>query len=125
MIKGIGIDVVEISRIENMINKYQNHFIDKVFTEQEKEYCNKMANPAIHFSGRWAAKEAFYKALPNICQQFSNWKSIEITNKENNIPFVKILDNKLKEKIKEANIENIYISISHEKSICAAIVIME
>jgi len=78
MIKGIGIDIVEIGRIEKNDPQLRKPVLGKVFTEAEIVYCQKMAKPAIHFAGRWAAKEAFYKALPQECQRVSGWKSMEV-----------------------------------------------
>ncbi|NLG19521.1 MAG: holo-ACP synthase [Fibrobacter sp.] len=126
MIKGIGTDVVEIQRIEKMISNYGDLFLKKVFTEQEMAFCNRMAFPAPHFAGRWAAKEAFYKALPVSCQQHSFWKSIEIIpGEDGRKPVVRIIDEKLKEVLKGESVSSVHVSISHERSICTAVVIIE
>ncbi len=126
MIKGIGTDVVEIQRIEKMICNYGDQFLNKVFTEQEMAFCNRMAFPATHFAGRWAAKEAFYKALPVSCQQHSFWKSIEIVpGEDGRKPVVRIIDEKLKEVLKRESVSSVHMSISHERSICTAVVIIE
>ena len=126
MVRGVGIDVVEIDRIKNLINKYGNHFCEKVFTPREISYCNEKAFPEIHFSGRWAVKEAFYKALPSFIQPFSTWKSIEIVSETiGEKPEICILSTELKENLHKENISSILHSISHERSICTAIVLIE
>ncbi|HON09655.1 MAG: holo-ACP synthase [Fibrobacter sp.] len=126
MIRGVGIDVVEIGRIERMIGKYGDQFLCKVFTKGEIEYCNKMAFPSVHFAGRWAAKEAFYKALQAQFQQYSTWKSIEILPVEGERrPRIIICEPALKKIFKDEGVCSVHVSISHERSICTAIVIIE
>ena len=125
MIKGIGIDVVDISRIERLVQKYKNNFLKKVYTHSEIEYCKKMARPAIHYAGRWAAKEAFYKALPLSCQKSSTWKSIEIITDERGKPVITICSDTLQKLLKKEGITMCHVSISHEKKYCMACVILE
>ena len=125
MIKGIGIDVVDISRIERLVQKYKNHFLKKVFTLSEIDYCDKMARPAIHYAGRWATKEAFYKAIPLSCQKSSTWKSIEIKATERGKPVINICSDRLQQLLKKEEITICHVSISHEKKYCMACVISE
>ena len=63
MILGIGNDIVEIARIKAIMARHPDRFLDLVFTSQEQEYCLKRKEPAMHFAGRFAAKEAIVKAL--------------------------------------------------------------
>lgn len=125
MIKGIGIDVVDISRIERLIEKYKNHFLNKVFTLSEIEYCKKMACPSIHYAGRWAAKEAFYKSIPISCQKSSTWKSVEIKVIDRGKPLLIIYSERLKGLLEQAGITSCHVTISHEKRYCVACVISE
>ena len=106
-IQGIGIDIVDIERIEKMIKRYGNRFLKRIFTEREIDYAIKNKNSAEHFAGRFAAKEAVIKAS----REALPMKEIEILNKENGEPFV--------EKMK-----NILISISHEKKYAVAVAIV-
>ena len=75
MIKGLGVDIVDMERIERLLERYGDSFVQKVYTPREQECCRGMAKPAVHFAGRFAVKEAFYKALPASCQPRSAWKS--------------------------------------------------
>jgi holo-[acyl-carrier protein] synthase len=125
MIVGIGIDVVEIRRIEDMIEKYGDRFLRKVFTETEIAYCGNKVRSAVHYAGRWAVKEAFYKALPRECQTASGWKSIELVSDGNSPPYLAICDNSFARKIAGSGVEKYHVSISHEKSICVAAVVLE
>ena len=126
MIKGIGTDIVDIHRIDDVIAKYGNHFLRKVFTEAEIRLCNGKVNPASHFAGRWAAKEAFFKAMPLSCQAVSSWKSIQIVSaQENTRPIIDLCCDRLKECLAAENISFLHLSISHEQAFCIAIVVAE
>ena len=125
MIKGIGVDVVDITRIDEIMGKYGHHFLDKVFTHNEIAYCGGMAKPAVHSAGRWAVKEAFYKALPRECQQLSFFKSIEIASGESRRPTIAVLDEALRASLNKQGIMSMHLSISHEKTVCVAFVVLE
>lgn len=60
---GIGIDIIEIQRINDAISKFGDKFLNKIFTENEINYCKAKAKPAQHFAARFAAKEAIIKSL--------------------------------------------------------------
>lgn len=74
----IGVDIIEIERIHNLIERYKKRFLNKIFTLAEQEYCLKYAYPAIHFAGRFAAKEAIAKALGTGITATVDWTDIEI-----------------------------------------------
>ena len=84
----IGTDIVEISRIHNNLKNNQVKFLNRIFTDQEIKYCNSKLNPAIHFAGRFAGKEAIKKALlsSDLLSKIS-MKEIEILS-DKNIPKV-------------------------------------
>jgi holo-[acyl-carrier protein] synthase len=89
MVLGIGIDIIEISRIRNSIEKFGDVFLNKVFTPTEINYCKDKANAYQHYAARFAGKEAIAKALSSIAPNGFNWKDIEIYNKSNGQPEVK------------------------------------
>ena len=126
MVKGIGADIVDIGRMEKIILRYGDHFLRKVFTEAEIAFCGQKARPAIHFAGRWAAKEAFYKALPQSCQALSSWKCIQIIAAEKSgRPILEICNTLLQHRLSKEAIERIHLTISHEQTFCTAFVMME
>lgn len=126
MIKGAGIDIVDIGRIERLIEKYGRHFLSKVFSAEEIRFCSAQANPAVHFAGRWAGKEAFYKALTSFSQAQATWQAIEILpGNSSRRPEISIRSESLARRLAEENISVFSISISHEKNYCVAVVIME
>ena len=68
MIVKTGIDIIEVSRIEDSISKFGNSFLNRVFTEKEIEYCeSKKVQKFQSYAGRFAAKEAIFKAISEIC----------------------------------------------------------
>ena len=115
----IGTDIVYIPRIHDLIDLKGTKFLNKVFTDDEIIYCNKNTNPSIHFSGKYAAKEAVKKALlGKEVVDFISLKDIEILNKLNKAPYVQI-NSKFSLKL------NFDISISHDNDYAVSFVVME
>lgn len=126
MIIGIGTDIADITRIEGLISRYGTLFVGKIYTPAEIAYCSRMAFPAAHYAGRWAAKEAFYKALPGALQPKATWKSIEILSPRNTRkPALFICSGVLKGLLTKEGITSWHVSISHEKKYCVAFVVLE
>ena len=123
MILGIGVDIVKNCRIETLIDKYGKHFLGKVYTEAEIEYCQSKKKAAVSFAARFAAKEAVLKALGTGMRN-NSWQDIEILNNNLGKPEVN-LSAKTKKKADELKVSSIFLSISHEKEYSIAQVIME
>jgi holo-[acyl-carrier protein] synthase len=112
-----GVDIVDIDRIKNSIEKYQDKFLSKVFNKEELDYCNSKSNPFIHFSGKFAAKEAIMKAIFSSKRLSSiGFKDISIINDKNGSPMVFIHGNSEK---------TINISISHTNDQAIAFAILK
>ena len=77
-ILGLGLDATEIDRIADAIERYGGRFLARVFTEGEIAYCTRRRVPAIHFAGRFAAKEAAMKALGTGHSHGVLWRDIEV-----------------------------------------------
>jgi len=113
----IGTDIVKVSRIKALINQKAEKFLNKIFTEEEISYCNSYSDPEVHYSGKYAAKEAVKKALlSNDLIEKISLKNIKILNKDNKVPYV-VIDHL-------ANL-NYNISISHEEEYAIAFVVIE
>ena len=116
-----GIDMIEIERIKQSIEETEGKFCERVYTEKEIEYCeSKKTQKYQHYAARFAAKEAFFKAVSPLLENKYDigWKDMEVLNDENGRPYVHILSEKV------PNIENIDISISHCKAYAIANVIV-
>ena len=125
MVRGTGIDIVDSARIKKMIDTYGMNFLQKVFTGPEITYCSGKAHPETHFAGRWAAKEAFYKALPDTLQPSATWKCIEILSESGHgRPVIRFVDTAFQEKCACEGINAVHLSISHERVYCTAMVVM-
>ena len=112
-----GVDIVDIDRIKSSIEKYQDKFLSKVFNKEEQDYCNSKSNPFIHFSGRFAAKEAVMKAI--FCSKKLSsigFRDILIINDKNGVPIVFIHGHPEK---------SINISISHTNNQAVAFAILK
>ncbi len=124
MIIGCGIDLVSIDRIKKIINRWESHFLRKVYTEQEIMYCEmKNTNRYQSYAGMFAAKEAYVKALGTGFRQIS-WKEIEVDRDDQNKPIIR-LSERLSRVNNHRNIDSVYVSISHTKKYAVAQVIIE
>lgn len=121
MIIGIGIDLIEIYRVEESIEKYKSKFLNRIFTKKEQEYCNRFSTPYEHFAVRFAAKEAISKALGTGFGEDLSWLDIEIQNDPTGKPSI-IFSEKAKKKFSNPKA---HISLSHTKDHAVAYVILE
>jgi holo-[acyl-carrier protein] synthase len=90
MIFGIGIDTIEVHRIERVISEYGDQFLNRIFTEAEIGYCQSRKFSAEHFAARFAAKEAFSKAIGTGIRRGFIWKEVEIGKEYSGKPVIKI-----------------------------------
>lgn len=121
MIKGIGTDIVEVERIERSLSN--QGFIEKVFTQDEIIYCEKRVNKAQHYGARFAAKEAFFKALGTGMRNGMSFAEIEVINDELGKPTLRLYG-KVKEVSQQMGITQVMVSISHVKSMAMAMVVV-
>jgi len=123
MIFGIGIDLIEVERVAEKIGK-NNGFKELVFSKNEIDYCEALKNKYEHFAARFAAKEAFLKALGTGWQGDTAFNEIEIFKNKDGKPGIIFLG---KTAITMAEImeKKIFVSISHIQSMATAVVIIE
>jgi len=117
-----GIDIVPVTRFQKLVTK--DKFLTRNFTKSEIEYCKNKHNSAIHFAGKFAAKEAVSKALNLEWKEGLNWKEIEIINKKKGAPTA-ILHNQTKSIFDKSKYTELQISISHcdEYAVAVAVVL--
>ena len=123
---GIGTDIVNIKRIEQSLKKHKFSFKNKIFSKREISYCEKRKNSGAFYAKRFAAKEAFSKALGTGIRKGVNLKNIEITNNVHGKPSISLkgnLANYLKKKIKCKKYD-IHLSLSDDKPWAQATVII-
>lgn len=119
----VGVDIIEVERVKQSIEELGEYFAHRVFTDKEIKYCEgKKVNKYQHYAGRFAAKEAAFKAVSGLLSdKYSlSWKNIEITNDSKGRPklnFISI-DRKVEKELKK--IIDMDISISHLKEYAIA-----
>lgn len=113
MIFGIGIDVVQISRIGSISKRWGDRFLQRVFTKQEIQYCLLRKDPSPHFAVRFAAKEAFLKALAIGYDQGVRWRDIEVIRNSSGRPEVQ-LHNYTRTLCQSHGINRIHLTMSHD-----------
>ena len=125
-ILGTGIDIVENYRLKEILLKKKSNFKKKIFTINEVSYCEKKSNSISCYAKRFAAKEAFVKALGIGFRKNINFKDIEVVNNTYGKPYISInkkITNKIKTLFKVKKF-NILLSISDEKKYSIASVII-
>ena len=122
MIVGLGTDIVQVERIARAMEQYGDHFLEKVFTPEERGYCDSRPNRAERYAVRFAAKEAFSKAIGTGWNNLFGWKDVAVARDEYGKPAL-VLKGTL------ADVWGIgyrfHISLSHTSDIAMATVIIE
>ncbi len=124
MIKGTGIDIVEIERLKSSIDKYGDAFLEHYLTRQEIECLPSGQQRLQSCAGRWAAKEAVAKALGTGFGAECEWHDICITNNDSGAPSVQLSGNAARTAA-SLGIQQIHITISHENKYACACAIAE
>jgi phosphopantetheine--protein transferase-like protein len=122
MIYGVGIDLVKIERMKEVVEKWGQRFLQRVFTENEISYCYEKKNPYLSLSVRFAAKEALIKAIGSAVPV--SLTDIEVINVDTGKPFLKI-NGRIKDFFKEKSISKAHLSLSHEHEYGVACVVLE
>jgi len=123
---GIGTDIVNIKRIEKSIKKNGKRFKNKIFSLKEIAYCDNKKNPSSYYAKRFAAKEAFSKALGTGISKDVSLRNIEVTNNIKGKPLIKLnkkLDIYLKKRLKSSKYD-IHLSLSDDNPWAHATVII-
>ncbi len=124
MIFGIGVDLVRVSRIEAIIERWRNRFIHRVFTHHEADTCTRRPSPASFFALRFAAKEAFSKALGLGMRKGVKWSEIEVFNYQGGRPGIRLYGT-CADICREKGISNVHLSLSDEGDYAVAVVVLE
>lgn len=121
MISGIGIDLIEIARVESMLARWPERFVGRVFTPEEIAICESRTNRASAYAARFAAKEAFSKALGTGVDKDFSWKDFAVGRQNNGSP-LPLLSPRLAARLKNTKI---HLSLSHSEHYATAVVILE
>ncbi len=124
MIVGIGTDIIETDRINTLIEKYGQRFLDKVFTATEQKICLPAANRAQRFAARFAAKESVMKALGTGWAQGVRFKDIELPTREKEPPRIE-LHGVAAQRAQQLGGSRWHVSLTHIHKYAVAFVILE
>src|SRR5262245_14903090 len=119
MILGIGTDIIEVKRIREAIDKYGDRILRRLFTEKEIEYCSARKSAALHYAGRFAAKEAAFKAMRRGWGGDISWKDVEITNLPSGAPQI-TFHGKALEVVEGLKWTRVHVSLSHIEELATA-----
>ena len=124
MIIGMGVDIAEVGRIRTAIERHGEPFLRRVFTAQEREYCEQFRNKYERYAGRFAAKEAAMKALGTGWRRGVRWADFEVVREKDGRPTVK-LHGAARKIADELGVKRIALSITHTEVQALAQVIFE
>jgi holo-[acyl-carrier protein] synthase len=124
MIVGTGIDIAEVPRIGESIERFGDRFLNRVFTAEEIRYCQSKANRVERFAARFAAKEAAMKALGTGWNRGVRWRDIEVFRQPGSRPTIRF-HGKAAEFASKLNTRHVALSLSHTAEQAIASVILE
>ena len=112
---GIGCDLIEVERIRGVLERHGERFLHRVFTEEERAYCSRLAHPYKHYAARWAAKEAVSKAFTTGIGPHLEWTSVSVYHGARNEPLAR-LDGKAQALLQQVGASNVLLSLSHTET---------
>jgi holo-[acyl-carrier protein] synthase len=124
MILGIGVDIIEVDRVQASHKRFGERFLNRFLLADEIAYCLSHKNPAPFIAARFAAKEAISKAFGTGIGAQLGWRDMEIGRKKSGEPFV-ILHGNGKKLFKSRRAKNLLISLSHTANYAAATAVLE
>lgn len=124
MILGTGIDLAEVARIREAVEKYGTRFLERVFTPGEIAYVETKANRFERYAARFAAKEAGMKAIGTGWRGGVRWQDFEVRNRRSGRPEL-LLHGVAAEVARRMGVERIHLSLTHTETVAQAFVILE
>ena len=124
MVLGVGIDLVEVARIEDSLRRYGERFLQRVYTEEERRYCLAKRSPQPSLAARFAAKEAAAKALGTGMGRGIAWRQLEVQREHGKAPQL-IFHGAAAALAADLQVRRILLSLTHTGSYAQAIVMLE
>ena len=125
MIAGIGIDLVQITRVEQMLDGMGERMLARLFTDEEIAYARARARPAMHLAARLAAKEAAFKALAGSDEaRLIGWREVEVVPRDAQAPTL-VFRGRAEARASELGIQHVWLSLTHTDTTAAAVVVLE
>jgi holo-[acyl-carrier protein] synthase len=122
MILGIGLDLCEVDRIQRLLEKDRERFVRRVFLSGERAYCEARRRPAMHYAARFAAKEAFMKAVGSGWRL--GWWQVEVVRAASGRPELSVSGGAA-QILKRRGVGRVHLTLTHTEETAAAAVILE
>jgi holo-[acyl-carrier protein] synthase len=123
-VAGVGIDLVRIGRFQRFLSSARLPLLERLFTERERAYALGKKNPAPHLAARFAAKEAFLKALGLGLREGISWQDLEVVNDHLGCPSLR-LSGRAAEIFQQRGLDFSHLSYSHDGDYAVATVVLE
>ena len=120
---GLGADLIEVERVRGVLERQGPRFLERVFTDEERAYCSKMAQPHKHYAARFAAKEAVSKCFTTGIGAELGWRSVSIYHGERHQPLVR-LDEKGQALLAAVGATSVHVTLSHTESHALAVAVL-
>lgn len=124
MIRGLGVDLVEISRVEDLIRRHGDRALDRLFTGDERRGGEGRARAGEYYAARFAAKEAFLKAIGVGMTGDVSWQEVEVRREDGGDPRLE-LRGAAEQRMEERGASRAHVSLSHEGGQAVAVVVLE
>ena len=124
MIVGTGVDLAEITRIEESVSRFGDRFLKRIYTERERAYCMRKRNFAESLAARFAAKEAGAKSLGTGIARGVTWQEIEVVHLPGGRPTI-VFHGRAAERARRMGVTGVHLSISHGRELAIAQVVLE
>lgn len=124
MIVGVGVDQVEVSRIEGVLERRPRRARERLFTAAEREYCEERSPPWECYAARFAAKEALLKALGTGLGAGTAWREVEVVVEDDGRPRLEA-SGTTRRRMEEAGARRAHVSLTHEAGVATAFVVLE
>ena len=124
MIRGLGVDLVQISRIEGLLERHGDRALERLFTEGERRGADGRARQGEYYAARFAAKEAFLKAVGIGMTGDVSWQEVEVRREDGGNPWLR-LSGDAERRMEERGASRAHVSLSHEGGHAVAVVVLE
>jgi holo-[acyl-carrier protein] synthase len=122
MIDAVGVDIADVKRIKNALERWGDRFVARTYSSREAEYCRRHRDEALRFAARFAAKEAFIKCMGSA--RGILWNEIELLNDRSGKPHFHLSDS-IRKRLEKRKIRKVHVSVTHTAEYAVAFVVFE